>query len=130
MPKKLPDTTEQYVVDILERIQQGGLTASREKSLYLHLKLAAVEHLRAIQLCKTPVTLGWFIALMLEEPLETFFSAGVDKRTRGGRTKGATFAVAWSKDFLKQMEPEERQFVLDELADRPELWNEEEVMVI
>jgi len=26
------------------------------------------------------------------------------------------------------MEPEERQFVLDELAEKPELWNEEEVM--
>jgi hypothetical protein len=24
------------------------------------------------------------------------------------------------------MEPEERQFVLDELAEKPELWNEEE----
>ncbi len=37
-------------------------------------------------------------------------------------------------DFIsefEQMEPEERQFVLDELADRPELWDEEsEVMVI
>jgi len=34
-------------------------------------------------------------------------------------------------DFLEEferMEPEERQFILDELAERPELWNEEEVM--
>ena len=34
-------------------------------------------------------------------------------------------------DFIEEferMEPEERQFVLDELAEKPELWNEEEVM--
>jgi hypothetical protein len=32
-------------------------------------------------------------------------------------------------DFIEEferMEPEERQFVLDELAEKPELWNEEE----
>jgi len=28
------------------------------------------------------------------------------------------------------MEPEERQFILDELAERPELLNEEEVMTL
>lgn len=37
-------------------------------------------------------------------------------------------------DFInefEQMEPEERQFILDELADRPELWDEEqEVMIL
>jgi proteasome lid subunit RPN8/RPN11 len=34
-------------------------------------------------------------------------------------------------DFLEgfeQMEPEERQFILDELADRPDLWDQEEVI--
>ena len=31
-------------------------------------------------------------------------------------------------DEFERMEPEERQFVLDELAEKPELWNEEEVM--
>jgi hypothetical protein len=31
-------------------------------------------------------------------------------------------------DEFENMEPAERQFILDELADRPELWNEEEVM--
>ncbi len=34
-------------------------------------------------------------------------------------------------DFIEEferMEPEERQFVLDELAEKPELWNEKEVM--
>jgi proteasome lid subunit RPN8/RPN11 len=36
-------------------------------------------------------------------------------------------------DFLEEfekMEPEERQFILDELADRPELWDESEVMFL
>ena len=36
-------------------------------------------------------------------------------------------------DFIEEferMEPEERQFVLDELAEKPELWNEEEVMTL
>jgi proteasome lid subunit RPN8/RPN11 len=36
-------------------------------------------------------------------------------------------------DFIEEferMEPEERQFILDELAERPELWNEEEVMIL
>ena len=31
-------------------------------------------------------------------------------------------------DEFERMEPGERQFVLDELAEKPELWNEEEVM--
>ena len=33
-------------------------------------------------------------------------------------------------DEFEDMEPAERQFILDELADRPELWNEEEVMFL
>ena len=36
-------------------------------------------------------------------------------------------------DFIEEferMESEERQFVLDELAEKPELWNEEEVMTL
>lgn len=33
-------------------------------------------------------------------------------------------------DELEHMDPEERQFILDELADRPELWDEEGVMAI
>jgi proteasome lid subunit RPN8/RPN11 len=36
-------------------------------------------------------------------------------------------------DFIEEferMEPEERQFILDELAERPDLWNEEEVMLL
>ena len=40
---------------------------------------------------------------------------------------------AWPHDILdefEKMEPQERQFILDELADRPELWDEEEVMTL
>ena len=40
---------------------------------------------------------------------------------------------AFPYDFLdgfEQMEPAERQFVLDELADRPDLWDEKEVMAL
>ena len=33
-------------------------------------------------------------------------------------------------DEFERMEPQERQFILDELAERPELWDEEEVMVL
>ncbi|MHC4356849.1 MAG: MPN domain-containing protein [Planctomycetota bacterium] len=33
-------------------------------------------------------------------------------------------------DEFESMEPEERQFILDELAQRPELWDEEEVMIL
>jgi len=33
-------------------------------------------------------------------------------------------------DEFERMEPAERQFILDELADRPELWDEEEVMTL
>ena len=33
-------------------------------------------------------------------------------------------------DEFERMEPEERQFVLDELAERPELWDEQEVMTL
>jgi len=36
-------------------------------------------------------------------------------------------------DFVEEferMEPAERQFILDELAERPDLWNEEEVMLL
>ena len=41
------------------------------------------------------------------------------------------YALAY--DFLdefERMEPEERQFVLDELAETPELWDEQEVMTL
>jgi len=41
------------------------------------------------------------------------------------------FALAY--DFLDEfesMEPQERQFILDELSERPELWDEKEVMVL
>jgi len=31
---------------------------------------------------------------------------------------------------LEKMEPAERQFILDELAERPDLWDEEEVMYL
>ena len=33
-------------------------------------------------------------------------------------------------DEFERMEPEERQFILDELAERPELLNDEEVMTL
>jgi len=33
-------------------------------------------------------------------------------------------------DEFERMEPEERQFILDELADRPDLWDEKEVMTL
>jgi hypothetical protein len=33
-------------------------------------------------------------------------------------------------DELEKMEPAERQFILDELADRPDLWDQEEVMYL
>jgi proteasome lid subunit RPN8/RPN11 len=33
-------------------------------------------------------------------------------------------------DDFEKMEPEERQFILDELADRPDLWDEEGVMTL
>ena len=57
-----------------------------------------------------------------------------------GRTVQDTGAVghdltsyAFPYDFLdgfEQMEPAERQFVLDELADRPDLWDEKGVMAV
>lgn len=33
-------------------------------------------------------------------------------------------------DEFEKMEPAERQFILDELAERPDLWNDEEVMAL
>ena len=33
-------------------------------------------------------------------------------------------------DEFERMEPQERQFILDELAERPELWDEKEVMTL
>jgi hypothetical protein len=33
-------------------------------------------------------------------------------------------------DEFERMEPEERQFILDELSDRPDLWDEEGVMTL
>jgi proteasome lid subunit RPN8/RPN11 len=56
---------------------------------------------------------------------------------RTGQGKGAVdydlTSYALPYDFLdefEQMEPEERQFILDELADRPELWDEKGVMAL
>ena len=48
-------------------------------------------------------------------------------------TRNELCSYALPYDFLdefEKMEPEERQFVLDELAERPELWNEEGVMTL
>ena len=48
-------------------------------------------------------------------------------------TRNELCGYALPHDFLdefEKMEPEERQFVLDELAERPELWNEEGVMTL
>jgi len=48
-------------------------------------------------------------------------------------TRNGLSDYALPYDFLEgfeMMEPAERQFVLDELADRPELWDEEGVMTI
>jgi len=59
---------------------------------------------------------------------------------RPGRTEQDTSATdhdlssyALPYDFLdefEQMEPAERQFILDELADRPDLWDEKGVMAL
>jgi hypothetical protein len=41
--------------------------------------------------------------------------------------------LALPPDFLdefERMQPQERQFILDELADRPDLWDEEGVMTL
>ena len=41
------------------------------------------------------------------------------------------YALAYEfLDEFESMEPEERQFILDELSERPELWDEKEVMVL
>jgi len=48
-------------------------------------------------------------------------------------TRNELCGYALPYDFLdgfEKMEPEERQFVLDELAERPELWNEQGVMTL
>ncbi len=48
-------------------------------------------------------------------------------------TKHDLTGYALPYDFLEEferMEPEERQFILDELAERPELWDEEGVMAL
>ncbi len=54
----------------------------------------------------------------------------IDKNTPA-KNNLSSFALPY--DFiteLEKMEPEERQLILDELADRPDLWNEEEVMYL
>lgn len=52
----------------------------------------------------------------------------IDKYTP---TKNDLTSLAMPYDFigeLEKMEPAERQFILDELADRPDMWDEDEVM--
>jgi proteasome lid subunit RPN8/RPN11 len=55
-----------------------------------------------------------------------------DKQARSSEVDLSSYALPY--DFLEEfedMEPAERQFILDELAGRPELWDEEkEVMVL
>jgi hypothetical protein len=55
-------------------------------------------------------------------------------RPESSATDDDLSSYALPYDFLEefeQMELQERQFILDELADRPELWNEEsEVMLL
>ena len=57
----------------------------------------------------------------------TNFTSCVSKaRHTSANTDLSSYALPY--DFLEEfenMQPEERQFILDELADRPELWNQE-----
>ncbi len=58
-----------------------------------------------------------------------WLSSRTRKQENSGNHDLSGYALPY--DFLEEferMEPEERQFVLDELAEKPELWNEEEVM--
>ena len=60
-----------------------------------------------------------------------WLSNQTSKRDNSGNRDLSEYALPY--DFLEEferMEPEERQFILDELAERPELWNEEEVMTL
>jgi len=61
-----------------------------------------------------------------------WLNVGTDKEVRSSELDLSSYAVPY--DFLEEfenMEPAERQFILDELAGRPELWDEEqEVMVL
>ncbi len=58
-----------------------------------------------------------------------WLSSRTRKQENSGNHDLSGYALPY--DFLEEferMEPEERQFVLDELAEKSELWNEEEVM--
>ncbi len=60
-----------------------------------------------------------------------WLSSRTSKRDNSGNRDLSEYALPY--DFLEEferMEPEERQFILDELAERPELWDEEEVMTL
>lgn len=62
----------------------------------------------------------------------TEWLSGRTVQENGGAEHDLT-GYALPYDFLdefEQMEPEERQFILDELADRPDLWDEKGVMAL
>jgi proteasome lid subunit RPN8/RPN11 len=60
-----------------------------------------------------------------------WLDVGTDRDARSSELDLSSYALPY--DFLEEfenMEPAERQFILNELADRPDLWDEEEVMCL
>ena len=98
---------EVEVVNLLHKIQFGGLKKVEEDKIRLLLKKAAIEYMRHGG--HMPLSLGWHLALMLEdpEPKKNLFLLVKDKtHLPANRTKG-TFAVAWSYDYLSQLTEQE-----------------------
>ena len=62
--------------------------------------------------------------------LDWLNSAPTDEnRPSSGELRGAVLPYDFLEEF-EHLEPAQRQILLDELADRPELWSGEEVMMI
>ncbi len=62
---------------------------------------------------------------------EEWLSNRTSKRDNSGNHDLSGYALPYDfVDEFEKMEPAERQFILDELAEKPELWDDEEVMAL
>jgi hypothetical protein len=98
-------------VNQLNRLQFGGLKKVEADKIRLAIKKQIIKRLRGTEDPELiPLSMGWYLALILEDPKpkENAFILIRDKTYFPGNRSKATFAVAWSHDYLEQMREQER----------------------
>jgi hypothetical protein len=103
---------------LLHSLQFGKVSATEKKNIRIRLKKAAMECMRAGE--AQPLPLGWYVALMLEQPDNAFIKV-TDRTLMPTGTTKATFAVAWSYDYLEELDSKDRSKRFEGMEDTEEI---------